>query len=424
MLYLSIGLQPIALSINQHIMSSIKLILKKNKIDKSGEAPLYLRLIKDRKTKFISLSLKLNPNEWDEDKQKVKKNHSNSARLNAFISQMVADARGDVADLERKNKSASARKLKEAIKGKPLTNFFEYSYNRCEKQKDTLALSTYNNYKNYLKKFEKYIGHKDLMFEDITVTTLKGYAGYCSTTLGNNNTTINFSLKILNLMFKEAQREDLVPLNHFPFSKFKVKKAKSTKRYLTAEQLAAFIKLEASGKARAQVIKDMFIFSVFAGGLRFGDVIELKWSNYNSKEQKITKNIRKTNRQHSIKIGQKAIDILEKYKTSETKQDDIIFPFANIDKDYFIDRERRAKVVGQAIALSSMYLTRMGKSLELPFSLTFHISRHTFATRALNNGMRIEHVSKLMDHSDIGITQVYAKIISSELDIAVDKYIN
>jgi integrase/recombinase XerD len=424
MLYLSIGLQPIALSINQHIMSSIKLILKKNKIDKSGEAPLYLRLIKDRKTKFISLSLKLNPNEWDEDKQKVKKNHSNSARLNAFISQMVADARGDVADLERKNKSASARKLKEAIKGKPLTNFFEYSYNRCEKQKDTLALSTYNNYKNYLKKFEKYIGHKDLMFEDITVTTLKDYAGYCSTTLGNNNTTINFSLKILNLMFKEAQREDLVPLNHFPFSKFKVKKAKSTKRYLTAEQLAAFIKLEASGKARAQVIKDMFIFSVFAGGLRFGDVIELKWSNYNSKEQKITKNIRKTNRQHSIKIGQKAIDILEKYKTSETKQDDIIFPFANIDKDYFIDRERRAKVVGQAIALSSMYLTRMGKSLELPFSLTFHISRHTFATRALNNGMRIEHVSKLMDHSDIGITQVYAKIISSELDIAVDKYIN
>jgi integrase/recombinase XerD len=424
MLYLSIGLQPIALSINQHIMSSIKLILKKNKIDKSGEAPLYLRLIKDRKTKFISLSLKLNPNEWDEDKQKVKKNHSNSARLNAFISQMVADARGDVADLERKNKSASARKLKEAIKGKPLTNFFEYSYNRCEKQKDTLALSTYNNYKNYLKKFEKYIGHKDLMFEDITVTTLKDYAGYCSTTLGNNNTTINFSLKILNLMFKEAQREDLVPLNHFPFSKFKVKKAKSTKRYLTAEQLAAFIKLEASGKARAQVIKDMFIFSVFAGGLRFGDVIELKWSKYNSKEQKITKNIRKTNRQHSIKIGQKAIDILEKYKTSETKQDDIIFPFANIDKDYFIDRERRAKVVGQAIALSSMYLTRMGKSLELPFSLTFHISRHTFATRALNNGMRIEHVSKLMDHSDIGITQVYAKIISSELDIAVDKYIN
>tara|TARA_R110002074_G_scaffold209282_1_gene378212 strand:+ start:11 stop:688 length:678 start_codon:yes stop_codon:yes gene_type:complete len=225
-------------------------------------------------------------------------------------------------------------------------------------------------------------------------------------------------------MFKEAQREDLIPLNHFPFSKFKVKKAKSTKRFLTAEQLEAFIKLEVSDKAKAQIIKDMFLFSVFSGGLRFGDIIELKWNNYNAKTYKITKTIRKTNRQHSIRIGQVAIDILEKYKTENVNQNDIIFPFANIDNDYFTDREQRAKVVRQAIALSNMYLTKMGKILELPFSLTFHISRHTFATRALNNGMRIEHVSKLMDHSDIGITQVYAKIISSELDNAVDKYIN
>ncbi len=424
MLYLSIGLQSIALLINQYVMASIKLILKKDKIDKSGKAPLYLRVIKDRKTKFISLSLKLEPNEWDEGKQKVKKNHSNSTRLNKYITQKVADAQGQIADAETKNQSASARKLKEAIKGKPLVNFFEYSYNRCEKQKDTLALSTYNNYKNYLKKFETFIGHKDLMFDDITVTTLKDYAGYCSTTLGNNNTTINFSLKILNLMFKEAQREDLIPLNHFPFSKFNVKKSKSTKRFLTEEQFDAFINLEVSNKAKAQIIKDMFIFSVFAGGLRFGDVIELKWDNYNAKEHKITKIIRKTNRQHSIKIGKKAIEILDKYKRTKSKKGDIIFPFANIDKEYFTNREQRAKVVRQAIALSSMYLTKMGKRIELPFSLTYHISRHTFATRALNKGMRIEHVSKLMDHSDIGITQVYAKIISSELDNAVVKYIN
>ena len=405
-------------------MASVKIVLRKNKIDKAGNAPLYLRLIKDRKPKFISLGLKIKPNEWDEDKQSVKKNYSNSARLNKYLSQKVADAQGQIADLETKNQSTSARKLKEAIKGKPMVNFFDYSYNRCEKIKNTVAFSTYTNYKNYLKKFEKFVGHRDLMFDDITVTTLKNYAGYCSNTLGNNNTTINFSLKILNLMFKEAQREDLIPLNHFPFSKFNVKKAKSTKRYLSANQLEGFINLEVSDKAKAQIIKDMFIFSVFSGGLRFGDVIELKWDNYNSNEHKITKVIRKTNRQHSIRIGQKAIDILLKYKTDESKGDDIIFPFANINEAYFNDREHKDLVTRQAVALSNMYLTKMGKRLELPFSLTFHISRHTFATRALNNGMRIEHVSKLMDHTDIGITQVYAKIVSSELDNAVDQYIN
>ena len=61
--------------------------------------------------------------------------------------------------------------------------------------------------------------------------------------------------------------------------------------------------------------------------------------------------------------------------------------------------------------------------MELSFPLSFHLSRHTFATNALNNGMRIEYVSKLMDHSDIGITQIYAKVISEELDKAVEKFV-
>jgi integrase/recombinase XerD len=71
-----------------------------------------------------------------------------------------------------------------------------------------------------------------------------------------------------------------------------------------------------------------------------------------------------------------------------------------------------------------MHLKKMKKVLELPFNLSFHLSRNTFATRFLNNGMRIKHFSKHMDHSDIGITQVYAKNMNNELDNAVDKYIN
>ena len=225
-------------------------------------------------------------------------------------------------------------------------------------------------------------------------------------------------------MFREAKREDLISNELAPFTKFKVKKNKTTKRYLNAEQFDAFMNLEVPDKHKAQVIKDMFVFSVFSGGLRFGDVIELQWKNYDKKNHRITKTIRKTKRQHSLRIGQKAIDILDRYATENKSQNDIIFPFAKIDEQYFKDREHRSLITNRAISLSNMYLSRMGKQLELPFNLSFHISRHTFATRALNNGMRIEHVSKLMDHTDIGITQVYAKIISSELDNAVDKYIN
>ena len=70
------------------------------------------------------------------------------------------------------------------------------------------------------------------------------------------------------------------------------------------------------------------------------------------------------------------------------------------------------------------YLRSYGKKMGLQFNLSFHLSRHTFATNALNNGMRIEHVSKLLDHTDISTTQIYAKIISEELDKAVEAFVN
>ena len=108
-------------------MASIKLVLRTHQVDQTGHSPLYIRIIKDRKTKFITAGVKLKENEWDEVKQKVKKNHSNSARMNAALSQKIADAEGQVADMERKIKTVSVKKLKEAIKGKEVPNFFEYA---------------------------------------------------------------------------------------------------------------------------------------------------------------------------------------------------------------------------------------------------------------------------------------------------------
>lgn len=70
-------------------MASIKLILRKNQVDNTGHCPLYIRIIKDRKTKFITAGVKLKENEWDELKQKVKKNHPNSARMNASLAQKL-----------------------------------------------------------------------------------------------------------------------------------------------------------------------------------------------------------------------------------------------------------------------------------------------------------------------------------------------
>ena len=109
-------------------MASIKLVLRTNQEDKTGHSPLYIRLIKDRKTKFIATGVKLKENEWDDVKQKVKRNYPNSTRMNAFLSQKIADAEAMVADNERKRGNISAKRLKEAIKGKDIKNFFQHIF--------------------------------------------------------------------------------------------------------------------------------------------------------------------------------------------------------------------------------------------------------------------------------------------------------
>ena len=344
--------------------------------------------------------------------------------MNAFIAQKIADAEGTVADHERKRKSVSARKLKEAIKGKDMANFFEYAYNRCERIKGTVSVATYRNYKQYIGKFEKFIGHREVYFDDITVTTLKDYINHMSNNLKNGATTIHYSLLILSVMFRDAQREDVIPETIYPFSKVRVKRDKGKRLYLKKEQIEKLRKLKIEYKGKDSVFRDMFIFAVYAGGLRFSDVVSLKWKDYSEKEQRITKNIRKTKRTHSFKIGQLAIDILNQYKTAISRPDDFVFPIIEDVELFDANEEYKAHIINAKNILCGQKLRRLGKDIELPFSLSFHLSRHTFATNALNNGMRIEYVSKLLDHSDIGITQIYAKVISEELDKAVEQYIN
>ncbi|ELV7526096.1 site-specific integrase [Flavobacterium psychrophilum] len=404
-------------------MASIKLILRTHQADQTGHSPLYIRIIKDRKTKFITAGVKLKENEWDEVKQKVKKNHPNSARMNANLSQKIADAEGQVADMERKVKTVSIKKLKEAIKGKEVPNFFQYAYARCEKIKGSVSFGTYKNYMLYTKKFEKYVGTNDVYFDDITVSVLKDYMAHMGNVSKNGATTQRYSIMILAIMFKEAIKEDIIPEYMYPFNKLTLKKDTEKRVFLNKDQIEKLTNLELKEGKKADLWRDLFLFSIYAGGLRFSDVIELQYTNYNSEEQRIKKVIRKTGRLHQFKIGKVAIDILNKYIKEDAQPDDYIFPIITDKKSYNKNEEARYFIVSRENQSANFQLNRMGKIMKLPFSLSFHLSRHSFATNALNNGMRIEHVSKLMDHTDISTTQIYAKIISEELDKAVDSYI-
>lgn len=90
----------------------------------------------------------------------------------------------------------------------------------------------------------------------------------------------------------------------------------------------------------------------------------------------------------------------------------------------FANEIHKSIPIRSKIRLGDVHLKKMGEDLKLPFNLHFHLIHNTFSNSVLMNSIRIEYVSKLLDPSSIQQTQMYAKIVSKELDKAEDKYIN
>jgi integrase/recombinase XerD len=150
-------------------MASVKLIFKENKIDINGEIPLYIRIIKDRKTKFISIGVKLKPEYWNEEDQVVKKKHPNSSRMNAYIAQKVADAKEVALNMETKKGYVTSKRIKENILGRPAISFSQYFVEYLARLKKNGKIGTHDKANATYLKFKKYTNESEIMFDEIDV---------------------------------------------------------------------------------------------------------------------------------------------------------------------------------------------------------------------------------------------------------------
>ncbi len=402
-------------------MASVKLIFKENKIDNLGEIPLYIRIIKDRKTKFISIGVKLKPEYWDDKEQVVKKKHPNSARINAYIAQKVADAKEVALKLETKKGYVTSKGIKANILGKPAESFTNYFKQYLADLKRKGKIGTHDKANATYLKFKKYTNESEIMFDEIDVHFLKKYEYYLKNDLSNTNNTVHSNLKVFRKLFNDAIREEIIEPNLNPFTKFKLSWDKTTKEYLTEEELTVIENYVIKEGTMMYHHRNAYVFACYAAGIRISDLLQLKWSCYDCINLKFQ--TQKTGEIISVKLPTKAIEIVEYYKKGIEKvnPNHYIFPFFENGVDYS-DPEFHFKTISSNTAYVNKSLKSIKEDLGWSKGINFHTSRHTWATRALRKGMRIEYVSKLMTHSNIKTTQIYAKVVNSELDKAMDVF--
>lgn len=204
---------------------------------------------------------------------------------------------------------------------------------------------------------------------------------------------------ILSRLLNKACREGYLSTNpmHELSSNERPRRAEPRKTYLTIHEVR---KLAGTPLQKHPEVKKAFLFACLCG-LRFSDVKRLKWSNFQTDSHgDIVAEIvqQKTGSLLYLPISDEA----RKQLPRTGNPDDLVFRHLP-DASY-----------------TSKLLKQWTRSAGIRKRITFHVARHTFATLSLTYGAELYTISKLLGHSSIRVTQIYAEIISEKKREAVD----
>jgi integrase len=348
----------------------------------------------------------------------VKRGHPNMARINNFLTTKFAELQSKAIESEEKTPD-NTNKVSQLLKGIEKVDFLKYfdEYNQRLLLKNKInshriSNTVYNKIKDYMK-------GEPLYFEDITVKWLKDYEHHLISIVKNSMNTLYTEMKAIRKLINEANNEDIISIPKSPFTKYKLKWEQVDKNYLTEGELMAVENLELPENSCIKVHRDIYVFATYAGGLRISDIFQLRWRDFDG--EKICIKTQKTNSIVSIKLPNKSKEIINSYKTNASGLNSFVFPILS-KYNNLEDEKEKQRAISAANAYVNKDLTKLAKMAEIEKHIHFHTSRHTFATRALRKGMRIEYVSKLLGHANIKTTQIYAKIVNEELDKAMDVF--
>lgn len=394
-------------------MSSVKVIIRKDKI-KEGLAPLYLRTILNRKARYIRVEgVAIHPDDWDSKAQCVKKSKRvpNYVRLNNLIEVQKTKAQNYILNVVDGTKRYNPEKLKSAVTGKSGESFTAFANEYIESLEKQGKYRMYKRMKSIMKKLYDYTG-KDLKFTDISVEFLKDYEMHLREDCNNATNTILGNYKMIRKLFNDAIREDVIPQEIYPFRKYRFRFEQPQIDYLTEKELQAMESLVLPANTNIWHTRNMYVFACYAGGIRIGDLLALKWGSITDMHLKLT--TQKTGCQLDLALPKRAKEILEIYRMDAKDETDFVFPFMKgRHKGNFI------QTIESKNTIINSELKTIAKLAQINKRLHFHTSRHTFAVRALRRGMSIYELSKIMTHSSVKITEIYANIASEDLDNAM-----
>lgn len=387
--------------------STFKLLfyINRQKIKKNGKCPVMGRITLDGKVSQYSTGEDVQPKFWDANKGRAVIHGQNPETsielrgLNRKLEELEEKARTAYKKSVDSAGYVSAEIIKNAVTGKAqpkehlLALFDEHNEEYAKRVGIDRTHHTYIRYlttRKHLYNFLQYkYGVEDVTLRSIDMQFIENFHFYLSTILKLKTISLNDYLILLCKIVRLAVKRRI--LSRYPFTGYKLEIPPTLHRHLTGEQLAKVMAIDLP-TYRLCHTRDLFVFSTFTG-LGRAEMAELserhivtapdgsKWIHINRQKTKV---------ECRIKLLDIPLRIMEKYKGEG-------------------ENGRLFRV--PATCSLSRSLKIIGEMCGLECHLTYYMSRHTYATEiCLSNGVPIETISKMMGHSSIRTTQIYAEI--------------
>lgn len=374
---------------------------KKAKINKKGKAPIYARVTTSGQTVEIYTQCLIAPEHWDQRSERSLCRDAVSVQINSIVATYRANILAAYDQLIKEGKEPSCFAIKERLANPHagsrlfLAEFAKYCDKRQGEVGTRLIQKTANKYHRLLRYLREYTQAQyrtdDLPLEQVNFAYLDGLNTFMQTAHNcKNNGAVNLLCCLKNFILF-CQRNEWIEKNPFKVYKLRVEHNKD-KDHLTRTELETLTRKEMPNE-RLGRIRDVFAFCCFTG-LAFTDADHLRPEHISTDEQGIRwirKPREKTSVVSRIPLLPHPIRILEKYADdAELKTRGKMLPIPSCQK-------------------MNAYLKEIAGVCNIDKTLTTHCARHTFACLAVEYGMPIDVLAKILGHTNTNMTRHYAK---------------
>ena len=393
----------------------VLLYLKKSGLDKSGKAPIMGRITLGRNVAQFSCKLSCNPELWNPRESRVDGKSREAVEINGRLESLLLSVQSAYQALLSKGCPFDATDVKELFQGSVQTRcmLIERLDILIREKKEHIGIDikreTISNYyttRNNLRTFieDKY-KVEDLSFSQLTENFIYDFRDYYLNKLGFQESSFYAVASQIKTVCRLAYREGLADILLFD----KVKISKGNKKLPKALDRGAFEKLKTLHfedlEEEMETARDIFLFACYTGAA-YCDLMELDKSHLVHDDEGslwLKFNRQKTGVPCRVKLLPEAIWLMEKLHSDE--------------------RETLLPFMGYATYQSYLKALRLRAGISFPF--TTHTARHTFATLiTLEQGVPIETVSKMLGHSNVSMTERYAKVTPQKLFEEFDRFLS